>query len=101
MFLQSVHFPTNAFHNTTYLTHIKPPTCGTQAPSSGSYYNKGISANLLICLFIVISLIKTSIVKIYKMYKIYKIDIVNNLQCFDNKLIISRLLRCQLLVSVF
>jgi hypothetical protein len=36
-----------------------------------------------------------------KMYKICKLDILNNLQCFDNTLIISRLASCQLMVSVF
>jgi hypothetical protein len=29
------------------------------------------------------------------MYKMYKIDVVNNLQRFDNALITSRLLSCQ------
>jgi len=73
-----------------------------QVPSSRSYYDKVLRANQLIyVLFIVISLSKKSVVKIHKMYKIYKIDIVNNLQCFDNTLIISLLGSCQLLVSVF
>jgi len=39
---------------------------------------------LLIC----ISLIKILVVKIHKMYKIYKNDIINNLQSFDNTLIV-------------
>jgi len=34
------------------------------------------------------------------MYNTYKIDIVNNLHCFDNTLIISCCSSCQLLVSV-
>jgi len=37
MFLQSVHFRTNALHDTTHIAHIKTPTCfGTQVPSSGN-----------------------------------------------------------------
>ena len=39
---------------------------------------------MLIC----ISLIKILVVKIHKMYKIYKNDIINNLQSFDNTLIV-------------
>jgi len=45
----SVYFPTNALRNVTYLTHTKIPTCfGTQVPSSGSNYKRGVRANLLI-----------------------------------------------------
>jgi len=78
MFLHSVYFPANAFCDTTYVTHTKTPTCfGIQVPST-----KGVCANLLrYGLFIVISLIKTLVVKIHKMCKIY---IVNNLQCSDD-----------------
>jgi len=63
MFLQSVSFPVNAFCDTTYVTHIKTPTCfGTQVPS-----NKVVCTNLLLyVLFIVINLIKTLVVKIHK-----------------------------------
>lgn len=33
--------------------HMKTPTCfHTQMPSSGSYYEKGVQANLLICVFV-------------------------------------------------
>ena len=49
--------------------------------------------------FIVTSLIKTLVVKVYKIYKTYKIDIVNNLQYFDNTLIVSCFGSCQLLVD--
>jgi len=55
-------------------------------------------------LFIAVSWIKTYAIKIHKvckLYKIYEADIINNLQCFDNTFIISRLGSCQLLVSVF
>jgi len=67
-----MYFPTYALHNSIYTTHIKTPTCfSSQVPSSGSYYNKGVQANLLIyALFVVLSLIKS--VVIHKMYKIYK-----------------------------
>jgi hypothetical protein len=69
-------------HFVIQYTHIKTPTCfGKQVPFSGSYYNKSVLANVLINVpFIVISLIKTSVVKIHK---IYNIDGVNILQCFD------------------
>ena len=36
----------------------------------------------------------------HPVHQIYKIDIVNNLQRFDNTLIVRRLGRCQLLVTV-
>jgi hypothetical protein len=54
-------FPTNSLQNTIHKARIKTPTCfGTEMPSSGSYYNKGVLANLLIyVLFIVIGLSKT------------------------------------------
>jgi len=53
----------------------------------------------IICVFfIVISLTKTLVATIHK---IYKIDIVNNLECFDNRLIIGRRGSCQLLEYVF
>ena len=44
-----------------YIACITTTSCfGTKVPSSGSYYNKSVRANLLIyVLFIVISLIKT------------------------------------------
>jgi len=48
--------------------------------------------------FIVTSLTKTLVATIHK---ICKIDIVNNLQCFDDTFIISRRGSCQLLESVF
>jgi hypothetical protein len=48
--------------------------------------------------FIVTRLTKTLVATAHK---IYKIDIVNNLQCFDNTLIIIRRGSCQLLESVF
>jgi len=74
---------------------------GTRVPNSGSLYNKGVGASLLIyVLFIVLRLINTWVVEIHKMYNMYKIDIVNNLHCFDNTLIISCCSSCQLLVSV-
>jgi hypothetical protein len=41
------------------------------------------------------SLIKTLVVKMHKMYKIYTNDIINNLQCFGNTLIVRRLSSCQ------
>lgn len=47
--------------------------------------------------FIVISLIKTVVVKIHKLHKMYNIDGVNSSQCFHNTLIISRLCSCQFL----
>jgi hypothetical protein len=41
--IQPEYFPTNTVLNTGYLTHIKTPTCfGTQVPSAGNYYNKGV-----------------------------------------------------------
>jgi hypothetical protein len=41
--VESVYFPTNALRDTIYITHIKTPTCfGTQVPSSGIYYDKGL-----------------------------------------------------------
>jgi hypothetical protein len=47
-YLQSISFTTNALCRTIYITYIKTPTYfGTQRPSSGSYCNKGIRANLL------------------------------------------------------
>jgi len=56
--------------------------------SSASY--KGVGAHPLIyVVFIVVSFTKTLVVKIYTMFKIHKIDMVNNLQCFDNTLFIS------------
>jgi hypothetical protein len=71
-------------------------------PLPGSYYKKGVWANVLIYApFIVISLIKTLVAKIHNMHKMYNIDVVNNLQCFDNTLIISRLASCQVLIQVF
>jgi len=75
---QKMHFVTQRTE------HIKTPTCvGIQVPSSGSYYNKGVWANLLIyVLFIVIGFINTLAVKIHKMYEIYNTNIVNNLQYF-------------------
>jgi hypothetical protein len=82
-----------------YITHTKSTCFSIQVPSSGCYYNKGLCANLLICFFVIISFI-TLVVKIHKMCKHTKIYIVNNLWCFDNKLIISRL-NSQLLASVF
>ena len=84
-----------------YTLHIqKTPTCfSTQVPNSRIYYNKGVQASLLIyVLFLVTSVIKTLFVKIHKMYKMCKIDIVDNLQCFDYILIVSRHGNCQLLV---
>ena len=80
MFLQSICFPTNALRGATYITHIKTPTCfGTQVPSSGIY--KGVGAQPLIYVeFLVVSFVKTLVVKIHIMFKIHKIDIVNNLQ---------------------
>jgi hypothetical protein len=45
--------------------------------------------------------IGTRLTKTLVVHKIYKIDIVNNLQCFDNTLIISRRGSCLLLESVF
>jgi len=86
MFLQSNIFPIHAIRDTMYITQIKISTCfATQVQSSGIYYNKGVQAKLLIyILFIAKSLIKIPVVKIHNMYKIYKIDIVNNLQCFNN-----------------
>jgi hypothetical protein len=77
-----------------YITHIKTPTCfGTQVSYSGSYYKKKVYEPTC---FIVISLIKTSVAKIHKMHKMYNID-VNNLEYFDNTLIVSRLVSCQVL----
>jgi len=63
----SVYFPTNALCNITHLIHLKTPTCfGTQVPSSGSNYKISVRANMLIyVLFIIISLIKTSVVKLF------------------------------------
>ena len=47
MFLQSLYFPTSARRNTAQLTLITTPTCfGTQMPSSGIYYNKGVQAKI-------------------------------------------------------
>jgi hypothetical protein len=101
--LSSIHFPTNALCDTIYVTHIQIATCfGTQVQPSGSCCNKGVGANLIIyVLFIVISLMDTPVIKIQKMYKIHKIDIVSNLQCFDNILSLSRVSSYQLWVSVF
>jgi len=99
-FPQSTYFSTYARRDTVYITHIKTPTCfGIQVSSLGIYYNKGVQASLLIyVLFLVTSVIKTLFVKIHKMYKMCKIDIVDNLQCFDYILIVSRHGNCQLLV---
>lgn len=74
--LKSLYFQKNAPHNTVCFTHIKTPTCfGTQMPFSGSYYNKDVRAKLLIYyLFIIISLVKTVVVKRHKNCKIYKIS---------------------------
>ena len=50
----SAYFPTNVLCNITHLTHSNPPTCfGTQVPSSGSNYKRGVRANLLIYLMYV------------------------------------------------
>jgi len=47
--LKSICFPTNALRGVIYKTHAKTPTCfRIPVPSSGSYYNKGVRANLLI-----------------------------------------------------
>ena len=52
---------------------------------------KSVGAHPLIyVVFIVVSSIKTLVVKIHIMFKIHKIYIVNNLQCFVNTLFISR-----------
>ena len=85
-FPQSMYFPKNVLRNATHLTH-KIPTCfGIQVPSSGSYSNKGVWANLLIyVLLLVTRLINTLAVKIHKMCEIYKNKIVNNLQYFYHK----------------
>jgi len=70
--------------------------------NSWSYHKQDVQANLLIyVLFTAISLIKKLVAKIHKMYTINKIEIVKNLQCFDNSLILNCLSSCQLLVSVF
>jgi len=53
---------------------------------------------IIYAFFIVPSLTKTLVATIHK---IYKINIVNNLQCFDNTLITSRRGSCQLLELVF
>jgi len=102
-FLQSKYFLSNKCTLWCNVDNTCEKLCffGTQVPTSGSYYNKGVGANLLIhVLFIVIRLINTWVVKIHQMYNMYKIDIVNNLHCFDNTLIISCCSSCQLLVPV-
>lgn len=47
--------------------------------------------------FMVISLIKTVVVKIHKLHKMYNSNGVNISQCFHNTLIIIRLGSCQVL----
>jgi hypothetical protein len=44
-----MYFPTTALLNTTPLTNINTPTCfGTQVPFLGCYYNKRVTASLLV-----------------------------------------------------
>ena len=44
-----MYFPTNSLLNTTHLTNTKSPICFvTQVQFSGSYYNKGATASLLV-----------------------------------------------------
>ena len=54
-----------------YITSIKTATCfGTQVSSSGIYCDRGLRTNLLIYVsFIIMSLIKTLVVKVHKIYK--------------------------------
>ena len=60
MFLQSIYFPKSSLRDSLHITHITSTCFSTKVPSSVSYYNIGVRANLLIyVLFIVISLIKT------------------------------------------
>jgi len=64
----------DSLRDTIYITHIKSTCFRIQVPSSGSYYNKGLCANLLIYIyfFIIISFITTLVVKIHKMCNIHK-----------------------------
>jgi hypothetical protein len=74
-FLQSLYFPTNALHDTIYLTHIKTPTCfGTRVPFSGIDYKESAWANVLInVLFTVMGLLETFVFKILKCTKYIKL----------------------------
>ena len=65
---QSVHIPTNALPDTVHMQKL------LHVSASGSYYDKGVRANLLIyVLFKVISLIKNQLLKYIKCIKYKKL----------------------------
>ena len=62
---ESIYVPTNALRDTIYIIHTENATCfDIQVPSSRSYYDKVVRANMLVyVLFIVIGLSKNQLLK--------------------------------------